>query len=67
MLTIPAVDLKELMKNVPRGAWVAISEDGQRVVAYGSDMREVLDEAKRLGEKDPLIARVPESTAALIL
>jgi hypothetical protein len=36
-------------------------------VAYGADMREVLEEARELGEQDPIIFRIPESESALIL
>jgi hypothetical protein len=67
MPTMPALDLTELLKGIPRGAWVAISSQHERVVAFGSELHVVLDEAKAKGEKDPLIARVPESAAALML
>src|SRR5260221_279881 len=52
MPTVPAIDLTEILKGIPRGAWVAISSKHERVVAYGSDIRAVLEEAKRNGEVD---------------
>jgi Family of unknown function (DUF5678) len=67
MPTLPAIDLTELLKGIPRGAWVAISAESETVVAYGSDMRAVLEEARSKGESDPLIVRVPESSTALML
>ena len=68
MPTLPAVDLTELLKGIPSGAWVAISRRQDRVVAYGADIREVLQEARNKGESNPLITRVSESTTtALIL
>ena len=67
MPPLPALHLAELLKDVPRGAWVAISSAPERVVAFGLDLRAVLDEAKRKGEPSPLITRVPESANALIL
>lgn len=67
MPTMPALDLVSLLKDVPRGAWVAVSESQHKVVTYGSDLRTVLDDAKKKGEPDPLITRVPESTATLLL
>jgi len=33
-------DFATLLKNIPPGAWVAISDDEQRVVAYAADMRD---------------------------
>ena len=52
---------------IPRGAWVAVSSDGERVIAYGAELRDVIDEARKKGEADPIIARVPETTSALLL
>ena len=67
MPTMPAIDLRELLKDIPRGAWVAISSDNERVITYGSDMRAVLEEARRMGEAEPLITRIPESSASQML
>lgn len=67
MPTLPAVDLTELLKGIPRGAWVAISSRHEKVVAFGAELRAVLEEAKQKGEKDPLVTRVPESASALML
>lgn len=67
MPTLPALDLKHLLDGVPRGAWVAISMREDRVIAYGSDMRAVLEESRAKGEADPVITRVPESCSTLVL
>ena len=67
MPTMPALDLTELLKGVPRGAWVAISTENEKVIAFGAELRAVLDEAKKQGENEPLITRVPETAAAMIL
>jgi Family of unknown function (DUF5678) len=67
MATIPMLDLATLLKDIPRGAWVAISEDGKAVINYGADMRTVLEEAKEKGEPNPTILRVAEAASALML
>lgn len=67
MPTLPAIDLAELLRGIPRGAWVAISMDHEKVIAFGSELRAVLEQAKAKGEPDPLVTRVPESTSALML
>jgi hypothetical protein len=46
----PVKDFGELLKDVPPGAWVAISRDEQRVVAYAAEMRDALSKAKELGK-----------------
>ena len=56
-------DLANLLKDVPAGAWVAISERLHKVVAYGVDAQAVLNQARESGEADPLLVRVPEQTA----
>jgi hypothetical protein len=58
-------DLPGLVKGIPSGAWVAISESKRAVVAYGPDPQEVLREAKERGEQHPVIFRVPEQAAAM--
>lgn len=67
MPTVPAMDLTELLRDIPRGAWVAISSRHEKVIAYGSELRAVIEEAKSKGEDQPLIARVPETLSALML
>ncbi len=64
---MPALDFTELLKDIPRGAWVAISEANNRVVSYGSDVNKVLMDAKSQGEADPIILRVPETSTSLML
>ncbi len=53
--------LTVLLKDIPSGAWVALSSDNSTVLAFGPDMRIVLIEAKRAGEADPILMRVPET------
>lgn len=68
MTPVPALNLTELLKDLPRGAWVAISRVvPARVLAVGSDIRKVQEEAIASGEKDPLIVRVPETLALVML
>jgi len=64
MATLVASDfavLTVLLKDIPSGAWVALSSDNSVVLAFAADMRTVLIEAKRAGEANPIIMRVPET------
>ena len=67
MVGAVTIDFDTLLKDIPRGAWVAISGDQTRVVTFGADMREVLHEAHQRGEQDPIILRVPEAQTNLML
>jgi hypothetical protein len=52
--------LTALLEGIPAGAWVAISEEQNKVLAWGIDAQEVLHEAQGKGEHSPLITRVPD-------
>jgi len=60
-------DLSDLLKGIPSGAWVAISEKQRKAVAFGVDAQAVLNEAKEKGEKLPLMVRVPDQDSAMFL
>jgi hypothetical protein len=60
-------DLPDLLKGIPAGAWVAISESQNKVLAYGADLQAAHDEALQKGEQMPLMVRVPEQNLAMFL
>ena len=60
-------DLPELLKGIPPGAWVAISETQNRALAFGLDAQTVHDKAQQMGEDQPLMVRVPDQTLAMFL
>ena len=64
---IPAIDVEKLTVGVPRGAWVAISVVHDRRVAVGESVDDVISKSEAAGETEPLVVRVPETAAALIL
>ena len=64
---IPAIDIDGLTVDVPRGAWVAISENLDRCVAHGDTVEEVMQRAEAEGERKAIITRVPKDNAVLVL
>ena len=58
-------DLSGLLKGIPSGAWVAISEATHSVVAFGADAQDVMRRAKEQGIEVPLIVRVPDQASAM--
>ncbi len=60
-------DLSELLKGMPAGAWVAISERLHKAIAFGVDAQAVLNEARKKGENLPLMVRVPDQNSAMFL
>lgn len=64
---LAAKDISKLLLGIPRGAWVALSADEERVLAYGTELAEVVKKANELGEADPVVVRVPESSSSLVV
>ena len=60
-------DISKLLAGVPKGAWVALSKDEERVIAYAAELQEALQKAKEAGENDPIVTRVPESDGKALL
>jgi hypothetical protein len=61
------IDYMGMMKGLPEGAWVAISERDRKVVSYAADLQIAINMARDRGENDPLIVRVPEQSSVLFL
>ena len=66
-MATPAIDLFGLLKGLPEGAWVAISERANEVVAYAADLHTALTMARERGENNPLVMRVPEHPGMMFL
>jgi hypothetical protein len=66
-MALATIDYMGLLKDIPAGAWVAISEQTQEVIAYAADLQSVIDSARERGVDEPLVVRVPEQSGALFL
>jgi hypothetical protein len=64
---LTAADLPDLLKGIPPGAWVAISEEQHKAIAFGVDAEAVHSEALQKGEKLPLMVRVPDQNLPMFL
>ena len=64
---LAAKDISKLLAGVPKGAWVTLSGDEERIITYAAELSEVLEKAKALGESDPIVVRVPEDASHLLL
>jgi hypothetical protein len=60
-------NLYEILAGVPKGCWVALSEDQTRVVAYDPELNEAIKKANQAGEFDPVVTRVPEDESHVFL
>jgi hypothetical protein len=60
-------DISELLAGIPKGAWVALSRDEERVIAHAAELQDVLNAAKKAGEADPVITRVLDADSSTLL
>jgi hypothetical protein len=60
-------DISKLLADVPKGAWVALSKDEERLIAYAAELQDVIRKAKDAGENDPIVTRVPETDRATLI
>jgi hypothetical protein len=47
--------------------WVALSSDTSHVVSSGNSVKEVVESAKKRGEKDPIVTKVPTEYSNFVL
>ncbi len=67
MAEATVAEIYEAIKDVPRGAWVALSDKPLRILVFGPDAVKVTTEARAQGEECPILVRVPEKEMTLIL
>lgn len=63
---IAAKDISKLLVSVPKGAWVSLSSDESRVVAFAPELQDVLAKSKELGELNPVVMRAPDEGASTL-
>jgi len=55
-----------ILREAKPNSWVAFSEDESKVVAYGESYSEVVKAADSLGEKEPVILKIPENWSSKV-
>jgi hypothetical protein len=64
---LAAKDVSKLLVGIPKGAWVALSKDEEKVLAYAAELQDALQKAKEAGENDPIVLRIPETDSTTLL
>jgi hypothetical protein len=57
-----AKDTSKLLVGIPKGAWVALSSDQERVVAYAPELQDALQKSKAAGEDHPQVWVSPKTS-----
>lgn len=50
-----------ILREAKPDSWIALSADESRVVGRGSTFAEAVEEAKRQGEEDPVLLKIPDN------
>lgn len=62
-----SIDRETLLRSAPLDHWVALSQDGSRVVAVGRNYIEAAEKSDAIGEHDPILLKTPSSWAPLFV
>jgi hypothetical protein len=61
-----AIDMKKIYQDY-KGQWVALAGPrSNKVVAFGKDLKKVVEEAKKKGVKMPVMAQIPKKVMPIV-
>jgi hypothetical protein len=61
-----ATDFTTILKDAPIGEWIALSSDERRIIATAKTLESAIRSARELGEKDPVMMKVPPEGALVL-
>jgi hypothetical protein len=64
---LAAKDISSLLLDIPKGDWVALSNDQERVLGHGPALEPLMQIAKDAGENLPFVTRVPDIEGPILL
>lgn len=60
------IDLSKILSRYSN-EWVALSHDERKVMGHGETITQAVMQARKRGEKDPVLTRVPKDYSTYIL
>ena len=60
------IDLTNVLKDAPVGEWIALSHGRERIVATAKTLEAAVQAAKKLGENQPVVLKVPPVSALVL-
>jgi hypothetical protein len=60
------IDLTGVLKDAPRGEWLALSWARDRIVAHAPSLTAAKEAARQLGELNPIMMKVPPLHALIL-
>jgi hypothetical protein len=62
-----AMDLSAVLLKAPRECWIALTEDGTRLLGWGETMADAAEKARAAGVEEPLLYWTPEEAISRVL
>ena len=62
-----SIDLSTLIAKAPRECWVALNEEGNKLLGWGETIDEAMKKAKESGVDDPLMIWSPSENITRVL
>lgn len=60
-------DISHLLADIPKGDWVVLSNDQERLLAHGPELDPLMQKVKSAGEDLPFVTRVPDIEGSILL
>ena len=57
----------EMLRQAPLDSWIALSADEKKIVASGTTFCEAVENAKKVGEHEPVLIRTPEEWTPIVV
>lgn len=64
---IPSKDISRLLIGIPKGDWVVLSNNQERLLGHGPELEILIQQAKESGEPLPFVTRVPDIEGSILL
>lgn len=61
------LDLSTILSDAPRDCWLALNEDGSKLIAWGETMEDAVNKAKANGVDEPLMCWSADKAISRIL
>ena len=57
----------EMLRQAPMDSWIALSADEEKMVASGTTFSEAVENAKKVGEHEPVLIHTPEEWTPIVV
>ncbi len=60
------IDLSAILSEAPRECWLALNEEGTKLIAWGDTVEDALQKARKAGVEEPLMYWSPDEAVSRV-